>query len=113
GYRRGANILAAEEKKDGKAYAGAVDRAALRLPEETALADAIDNVHAAVAAQVDRDDYKGAMAELATLRAPVDAFFTHVLVNDADPAVRANRLNLLARLRDTMHLVADFSKIAG
>jgi len=113
GYRRGANILAAEEKKDGKAYAGAVDRAALRLPEETALADAIDNVHAAVAAQVDRDDYKGAMAELATLRAPVDAFFTQVLVNDADPAVRANRLNLLARLRDTMHLVADFSRIAG
>jgi len=70
-------------------------------------------VHASVASHVGKDDYKGAMGELATLRGPVDAFFTAVLVNDADPAVRANRLNLLARLRDTMHLVADFSKVAG
>ena len=113
GYRRGANILAAEEKKDAKAYAGTVDQDALKLPEETALAFAVDAVHAAVTNHVEKDDYKGAMAELATLRAPVDAFFTAVLVNDADPAVRANRLNLLARLRDTMHLVADFSKVAG
>ena len=113
GYKRAANILAAEEKKDGKAYAGTVDQAALKLPEESALVFAVDGVHAAVAAHVARDDYKGAMAELATLRAPVDAFFTAVLVNDADPAVRANRLNLLARLRDTMHLVADFGKVAG
>ncbi len=113
GYRRAANILAAEEKKDGKAYAGAVDQAALKLAEEEALAFAVDGVHAAVAAHVAKDDYKGAMAELATLRAPVDAFFTAVLVNDADAAVRTNRLNLLARLRDTMHLVADFGKVAG
>ncbi|KQX34874.1 glycine--tRNA ligase subunit beta [Devosia sp. Root436] len=113
GYKRGANILAAEEKKDGKAYAGAVDQDALKLPEETALAFAVDAVHAAVSSHIGKDDYKGAMAKLATLRAPVDAFFTAVLVNDADPAVRANRLNLLARLRDTMHLVADFSKVAG
>jgi glycyl-tRNA synthetase, tetrameric type, beta subunit len=113
GYRRAANILAAEEKKDGRTYAGAVDQAALNLPEEEALAFAVDGVHAAVAAHVGQDDYKGAMAELATLRAPVDAFFTAVLVNDADPAIRENRLNLLARLRDTMHLVADFGKVAG
>lgn len=113
GYKRAANILAAEEKKDGKAYAGAVEQAALKLPEETALAFAVDAVHAAVSNHVSKDDYKGAMTELATLRAPVDAFFTAVLVNDADPAVRENRLNLLARLRDTMHLVADFSKVAG
>ena len=113
GYRRAANILAAEEKKDGTVYAGAVDQAALKLPEESALAVAIDAVHAAVAAHVGKDDFKAAMGELATLRAPVDAFFTAVLVNDADPAVRKNRLNLLARLRDTMHLVADFGKVAG
>jgi glycyl-tRNA synthetase beta chain len=113
GYKRAANILAAEEKKDGVSYAGAVDQDALRLPEETALAFAVDGVHAAVASHVARDDYKGAMAELATLRGPVDAFFTAVLVNDTDPAVRTNRLNLLARLRDTMHLVADFGKVAG
>ena len=113
GYKRAANILAAEEKKDGKTYNGAVVQEALKLSEETALAFAVDAVHAAVTAHVAKDDYKGAMAELASLRAPVDAFFTSVMVNDDDAAVRANRLNLLARLRDTMHLVADFSKVAG
>ncbi|MEO5807157.1 glycine--tRNA ligase subunit beta [Devosia sp.] len=113
GYKRAANILVAEQKKDGLTYAGAVEQAVLTLAEETDLAFAVDAVHAAVAQHVGRDDYKGAMAELGTLRKPVDAFFTAVLVNDADAAVRANRLNLLARLRDTMHLVADFSKVAG
>lgn len=113
GYKRAANILAAEEKKDGINYIGTVKQDALVLPEETALAFAVDAVHAAVASYVARDDYKAAMAELATLRAPVDAFFTAVMVNDDDAAVRANRLNLLARLRDTMHLVADFSKVSG
>ncbi|WP_240232486.1 glycine--tRNA ligase subunit beta [Devosia lacusdianchii] len=113
GYKRATNILAAEEKKDGRTYAASLQQDALKLPEETALAFAVDAVHAAVSNHVAKDDFKGAMAELATLRAPVDAFFTAVLVNDADPDVRANRLNLLSRLRDTMHLVADFSKIAG
>jgi glycyl-tRNA synthetase beta chain len=113
GYKRAANILAAEEKKDGTSYPGTVDQDLLQGSEETALAFAVDAVHAAVASHVAADDYKGAMAELATLRAPVDAFFEAVLVNDSNPAVRANRLNLLARLRNTMHLVADFSRIAG
>jgi glycyl-tRNA synthetase beta chain len=113
GYKRAANILAAEEKKDGKSYPGAVEQDRLQSAEETALAFAVDAVHASVTSHVANDDYKGAMAELATLRAPVDAFFEAVLVNDADPAIRANRLNLLARLRDTMRLVADFSKVAG
>lgn len=113
GYRRGANILAAEEKKDGTSYDGAVDRAALKLGEEIALFDAVETVEKAVADRVATDDYRAAMAELAKLRVPVDAFFEAVLVNDADSAVRANRLSLLARLRDTMHLVADFSKVSG
>ncbi|MGN6488046.1 MAG: glycine--tRNA ligase subunit beta, partial [Devosia sp.] len=113
GYRRAANILAAEEKKDGRAYADPVVEEALQLDAEIGLADAIMKVDAAVAARVAANDYKAAIAELATLRAPVDAFFDAVLVNDPDPAVRANRLNLLAKLRDTMRLVADFSKVAG
>ena len=53
------------------------------------------------------------MAALATLRAPIDAFFESVTVNDADPAKRAARLALLARVRDAVHSVADFSKITG
>ncbi|MBU1304991.1 MAG: glycine--tRNA ligase subunit beta, partial [Alphaproteobacteria bacterium] len=113
GYKRAANILAAEEKKDGIRYAGTVAQDALVLPEETALAFAVDAVHASVTSHVAKDDYQGAMAELASLRAPVDAFFTAVMVNDDNTAIRTNRLNLLARLRDTMHLVADFSKVAG
>jgi len=113
GYKRAANILAAEEKKDGRAYNAPVIEEALKLDTEIALADAIMKVDAAVAAKVAANDYKSAIGELATLRAPVDAFFEAVLVNDPDPAVRANRLNLLAKLRDTMRLVADFSKVAG
>jgi glycyl-tRNA synthetase beta chain len=113
GYRRGVNILAIEEKKDGRSYDQPVDQQLLTQDEEVTLANAIKSVDATVAQRIAADDYEGAMASLATLRTPVDAFFEAVLVNDADPAIRANRLNLLARLRDTMHLVADFSKIAG
>ena len=53
------------------------------------------------------------MAALATLRAPVDAFFDHVTVNDPDPEKRETRLILLARIRNAVHQVADFSKIEG
>ena len=59
------------------------------------------------------ENFEGAMKALATLRAPVDAFFDKVLVNDADERVRANRLALLMVLRDACHQVADFSKIEG
>ncbi|MDP1730259.1 MAG: glycine--tRNA ligase subunit beta [Devosia sp.] len=113
GYRRAVNILSIEEKKDSRRYADPVDQTLLTLDAEVALANAIKAADAAVAAKIAADDYRAAMAALATLRPPVDAFFEAVLVNDPDPAIRANRLNLLALLRDTMHLVADFSKVAG
>lgn len=113
GYRRAVNIVSIEEKKDGRAYSANVDQQLLTMDAEIALANAIKSVDAAAAAKVAADDYSGAIAALATLRSPVDAFFEAVLVNDPEPAIRANRLNLLARLRDTMHLVADFSKVAG
>ena len=113
GYKRAANILAAEEKKDARTYGGEIDAARLAAPEAQALSAAVDNARSAVATHLESDDYAGAISTLAGLRAPVDAFFEKVLVNDPDPSIRANRLNLLARLRDTMHLVADFSKVAG
>jgi glycyl-tRNA synthetase beta chain len=113
GYRRAANILAAEEKKDRTVYAGPVDATLLATAEESVLANAVAEVNAAVAAGIAGNDYRAAIARLATLRGPVDAFFEQVLVNDPDAKVRVNRLNLLARLRDTMHLIADFSKVAG
>ncbi len=113
GYKRAVNILVAEEKKDGRKYAGALDDTALSASEESVLSAAIDLARTDVTGRLGADDYAGAIASLATLREPVDAFFDKVLVNDPDPAVRTNRLNLLARLRDTMHLVADFGKVAG
>ena len=113
GYKRAANILSAEEKKDGKSFAAPVDPALLSLSEEATLAEAIASVDTAVAAKVAANDYQGAITALATLRQPVDKFFEAVLVNDPDVAIRANRLSLLTKLRDTMRLVADFSKVAG
>ncbi|WP_439602669.1 glycine--tRNA ligase subunit beta [Devosia sp.] len=113
GYKRAANILSAEEKKDGKSFAAPVDPTLLSLSEEATLAEAIASVDTAVAAKVAANDYQGAITALATLRQPVDKFFEAVLVNDPDAAIRANRLSLLTKLRDTMRLVADFSKVAG
>jgi glycyl-tRNA synthetase beta chain len=113
GYKRAANILAAEEKKDKTTFNAPIDQTLLKDDAEIVLGNAVRAVDTAAAAKVRANDYRGAIAELAKLRAPVDAFFEAVLVNDPDKATRANRLNLLARLRDTMHLVADFSKVAG
>jgi glycyl-tRNA synthetase beta chain len=112
GYRRAANILKAEEKK-GTRIATAVDPALLALAEEKTLATAVAAAAAAAGATLALEDYEGAMRALATLRAPVDAFFEAVLVNDPDEAVRANRLALLAAIRDACHGVADFSRIEG
>ena len=113
GYKRAANILAAEEKKDGIIFVGTFDSSGFTSNEEATLARAIEEVGEGVRASVADNDYAAAIAGLGLLRGPVDAFFEAVLVNDPDPAIRANRLNLLARLRDTMRLVADFSRVAG
>jgi glycyl-tRNA synthetase beta chain len=114
GYRRAANILRAEEKKDGAgAFAGKHDPALLALPAEKDLADVLAAAGAAARERVATEDFEGAMRALAALRAPVDAFFLEVTVNAEDPALRLNRLRLLGELREAMHAVADFSKVAG
>ena len=82
-------------------------------PAEAALIAALDVAEPAATAAVAREDFEAAMAALASLRAPIDAFFETVIVNDPDPAKRAARLALLARVRDAVHQVADFSKIEG
>ncbi len=113
GYKRAANILKAEEKKDKTTFDGAPDAKLLSLPEEKALAEALGSAETSIAADVKSEKFVEAMGVMAKLRAPVDAFFDKVKVNDDDPKVRENRLKLLARLRATLHLVADFSKIEG
>ena len=82
-------------------------------PAEAALIAALDEAEQRAAAAIEAEDFEGAMAALATLRAPIDAFFETVTVNDADPAKRQARLALLARMRAAVHRVADFSKIEG
>jgi glycyl-tRNA synthetase beta chain len=111
GVKRAANILRIEEKKDNKAYDGAVDAKLLTLPEETALAQAIADATKEANAAVASEDFAGAMSAMAKLRPAVDAFFEHVKVNDDDMAVRANRLTLLNQIRAATRAVADFSKI--
>jgi glycyl-tRNA synthetase beta chain len=111
-YRRAANILKIEDAKDGP-HTGEIDKAALTLPEEKALSEQLAGTSKSTFWRLRGQDFAGAMGELASLRAPVDAFFDAVTVNDAVPQNRRNRLGLLAQLRDTMRQVADFSKIEG
>jgi glycyl-tRNA synthetase beta chain len=114
GYRRAANIVAAELKKGEKEdLAKAHDPSALVLPEEHTLAAKLAGARAEAAERVASEDFEGAMRALASLRPPVDDFFLKVTVNADDPELRLNRLRLLGELRDAVHTVADFSKIAG
>ncbi len=113
GYKRAANILKAEEKKDKTSFEGTPDASALVLPEEIALFGELEKAAEQVKAEIAAEHFAEAMGVMAALRAPVDAFFDKVTVNDKNPALRRNRLLLLARLRATLHLAADFSKIEG
>jgi glycyl-tRNA synthetase beta chain len=81
--------------------------------EERALVEALDAAEPRAQAAVEAEDFRSAMAALASLRQPIDAFFDKVTVNDADAENRRRRLNLLARFRDAVHRVADFSRIEG
>lgn len=113
GTKRAANILRIEEKKDGRAYDGAVDAALLTQAEEKALAAAVASARSEAGAAIQKEDFAAAMTALAKLRPAVDAFFDKVTVNADDKAVRENRLKLLNQIRAATLPVADFSKIAG
>ncbi len=116
GDRRAANILRAEAKKhpdEAQAYAGPVDPALLAAPEEQGLFDAVRAMTSELDDLLRQERFAEAMAELARLRQPVDAFFDKVLVNAEDPAVRLNRLRLLSGVQAAMSRVADFSQVAG
>ena len=121
GYRRAANILKAEEKKDASGFAadlgdGALETAYLNgdlQAEESALIAALETASNDVKAAVETEDFEGAMRSLAVLRGPVDAFFDKVTVNADNAMLRRNRLRLLARIRSDAHVVADLSRIEG
>ena len=113
GTKRANNILSIEEKKDKRTFDGEPVAALYSVPEEKALADAIDLAKVEASVAVMNEDFAAAMSFMATLRPAVDAFFDKVKVNDDDPKVRENRLKLLGEIRSATRAVADFSKIEG
>jgi len=113
GYKRATNIIRIEEKKDKREYDGVPDAKSYKLPEEKALAEAIDVARKEAAAAVGKEDFAAAMRAMAKLRPRVDAFFDKVTVNVDDKALRENRLKLLNEIREATRAVADFSKIEG
>ena len=113
GYKRATNIIRIEEKKDSREYTGAPDSKLYNLPEEKALAQAIDAAKAEATRAVGNEDFEAAMRAMASLRPHVDAFFDKVTVNVDDKPLRENRLKLLNEIRAATRAVADFSKIEG
>ncbi len=115
GYKRAVNILRAEAKKnpaEEAEYAASPDPALASAPEETALAKAVSEARPALESAIEGEQFAAAMTVLAGLRGPVDGFLDKVFVNDDNPAVRMNRLRLLAQVRDLANRVADFSLIS-
>ncbi|MDQ1229934.1 glycyl-tRNA synthetase beta chain [Sphingomonas sp. SORGH_AS 879] len=110
GYKRAANILKKEGVKGDQPWTAPTYTPE---PAEAELIAALDAAEPKAAEAVKAEDFEAAMAALASLRAPIDRFFDDVTVNDADPAKRAARLALLARVRAAVHTVADFSRIEG
>jgi len=113
GYKRAANILKVEEKRDDTKFDKDVIEALLAEPAEKTLYAALGKARSQIAPALSKEDFAGAMRHMAGLRAPVDAFFDSVKVNDTDPKLRENRLHLLAALRAAIHQIGDFSKIEG
>jgi glycyl-tRNA synthetase beta chain len=111
-YKRADNILRIEDKKDGPHY-GSIQINELVDQCEMKLAQALNNATPIVVGALTAEQFTNAMTALATLRAPLDAFFEHVTVNDERPELRRNRLRLLQGIRAAMNLAADFSRIEG
>jgi len=112
-HKRATNILRIEEKKDGKSYGGMPDESAFVEDAERTLFAALNTAGASSRALVGEEKFADAMAALATLRGPLDAFFEDVMVNADDQNVRKNRLMLLSQIQSVMGDIADFSKIEG
>jgi glycyl-tRNA synthetase beta chain len=112
-YRRAANIVRIEEKKDDTRYGGAHRAELLEASEEKELAESLEASASGVRHALSGEDFTGAMAALAGLRRPVDDFFDRVTVNTDEANLRENRLRLLGAIGATMNQVADFSRIEG
>ena len=113
-YKRAVNILAIEEKKDGKSYSfSELEHPMLKEESEIALAKLLDEKEPVFARLQAEERFAESVQLLAELRAPIDAFFATVRVNCDDANLRANRLRLLSHIRNAIGRIADFSKIEG
>lgn len=110
-YKRASNILRIEEEKDKTSYDGNIQESTLETVEEKELFSKLSIQSAEIQKLVNARDFIKTVQILGTLRPYVDQFFDHVIVNTEDKKLRTNRLHLLALLRETLHQVADFSKI--
>ena len=113
GFRRANNILTQAEQKDGVEYSFGADVKFAETEEERALFAALDAAEQTIAPAMATEDFAAAMAALAKLRAPIDAFFTAVQINSDNQVLRRNRLNLLHRIRAACAPVADLTRIEG
>ena len=113
GFKRANNILSQAEAKDGVEYSFGADLKFAETEEERALFAALDTAEATITPAMAAEDFPTAMAAMASLRAPIDAFFTAVQVNSDNQVVRRNRLNLLHRIRAICSGVADLNRIEG
>jgi glycyl-tRNA synthetase beta chain len=113
GFKRANNILTQAETKDGVEYSYGADIKFAEADAEKALFRALDAADELIKPAMEAQDFNAAMAAMASLRAPIDAFFTDVQVNADSEIIRRNRLNLLSRIRVICLSVADLSKIEG
>ena len=113
GFKRANNILSQAEEKDGVEYSYGADVKYAETDAERALFAALDSQDPVIQAAVKGEDFASAMSAMATLRAPIDAFFERVQVNDDNAVLRRNRLNLLSRIRTTCQGVVDLTRIEG
>ncbi|MCE6951885.1 glycine--tRNA ligase subunit beta [Cereibacter sphaeroides] len=113
GFKRANNILTQAEEKDGVEYSFGADPKFAETDEERALFAALERAEAAIAPAMQAEDFAAAMAAMAALRAPIDAFFTAVQVNADNPVLRRNRLNMLHSIRAICARVADLTRVEG
>ena len=113
GLKRAGNILSQAEEKDGVEYSFGADPKFAETDEERALFAALDTAEPAIKAAIAAEDFPAAMAAIAALRGPIDAFFEAVQVNSDNQILRRNRLNLLSRIREAGRQIADFTRIEG
>jgi glycyl-tRNA synthetase beta chain len=112
-FKKAIEILSEAEAQDGVEYSYGPDIRFAETDEERALFAALDAGEAAIKPAMASEDFAAAMAAMARLRAPIDAFFTAVQINTENQIVRRNRLNLLHRIRALVAQVADLTKVEG